>query len=134
MTGYDEILGHIADLVAAAADVPFCHAPAVSAGEKIIYRCSPGKYDGEWERFVISMRFISTSMDTALARAKSVSRILCAPGDRSVWEKNGCQNFVVREEGGGSGYIGRTGHFFVLARFEVKRRLPSTLKEGEGAV
>lgn len=128
MTEYETIIKNIAHIAGAEAGVPVYHAPSASAGEKIIYRCSPGKYDGDFETFTVTMRFISRNSETAFERAERVSRILCCGGERNLLRTDECPVFTVRGESGGSGYIGRTGHYFVLAAFEVKRRMPSSLK------
>ncbi len=134
MTTNETIIEKITGSAAEAAGVPVEHAPAASAGEKIIYRCSLGKYDGDFETFTVTMRFISKDIGEAHRRAKAVSALICAPGDRAFYKSDGLPEFIVREAGGGSGFIGRTGHYFVLTRFSVRRRLPSSVKIGIGQV
>ncbi len=107
----------------AAAGVPLCHAPSPSAGEKVIYRCTPGRYDGEFETVTVTMRFISAESKTAFERAEKVALRLCHPGDYGGEDAKTL--FTVRRSGGGSGYIGRTGHFCVTAMFEVRSRVSS---------
>lgn len=116
----------------AAAGVPAVHSPATSVGEKIIYRCSPGKYDGDFEHLTITMRFISKDVQNAHTRARNASTHICAPGDRDFSSSGDLDEFVVREAEGGSGYIGRTGHYFVLVKFSVRRRLPAATGIGVG--
>lgn len=127
-----DIIKTIIDEAARETGVEVCRAPAASAGEKIIYRYSPGKYDGDFEEFSVTMRFISKDMSVALERAKKVSRAICLPGDKSYYDEDSIPVYIVREDSGGSGYIGRTGHFFVLTKFCVRRRLESSVETWMG--
>lgn len=120
--------------VAACTGTQVCHAPAASAGERIIYRYSPGKYDGDFEEFSITMRFISKDISVAMKRAKDVSSLICMPGDKPRYDEESLPVYVIREDSGGSGYIGRTGHYFVLTRFLVRRRLESSVGIGIGSI
>lgn len=109
----------ITQMAGSAAGVPVYHAPSPSAGEKIIYRCTPGKFDGDYEVFTVVMRFISRDLAQAMLRARRVSEALCRPGDSGI-DVGGERLYALREEGGGSGFIGKTGHFYVMTRFEVR--------------
>ena len=128
MAEYNEVIGAIVKEAQAASGVEAVHAPSPSAGEKIIYRCTPAKYDGEWEHFRINLRFISRSMEDAFLRAGKVSAALCRPGDRGINPHGGGvitpgeRLYVAREDSGNSGYIGKTGHFYVLSVFDVRFR------------
>lgn len=130
LTKNDSTVRSIMEIAGSIAGVGVVHSPAPSAGEKIIYRCSPGKYDGDFETFTLTMRFISKDVATAHERAKAVSAVICAPGDRKFAVSGDYPEFITRDGGGGSGYIGRTGHYFVLVKFSVRRRLPSAVKIG----
>ena len=132
MTEYENIIERLADVIENITGVPVYHAPAASAGEKIIYRCTPGRYDGDFETFGMTVKFLSADVKTAFGRAEKVSRYLCGPGDRGVLNLDRCPVCTVREEGGGSGYIGRTGYCFVTARFEISRRLGSIINRDRG--
>lgn len=123
VSGYDKAIEHIVNVMSDSCPVPICHSPATSAGEKLIYRCSPAKYDGMWEEFTVTVRFISSGIKTAFARSEEISRALCTHGDAGAELEDGSSIYVTRDGTGGSGYIGRTGYFFVMARFRVKRRL-----------
>jgi len=134
MTEYDLIVKRITDIAALEAGVKAVHSPATSAGEKIIYRYTPGSYDGDYEVITVTMRFISKDIQTAVKRMENVSRVLCSEGTRNPLSDGECPVYVTRKHSGGSGYIGKTGHFFVLAAFEVKRQMPSAIKYAEGEV
>lgn len=128
MAEYKEVLGTIVDEARRFSGVEVVHAPSASAGEKIIYRCTPVKYDGEWEHFRINLRFISRNLEDAFLRAGKVSAALCRPGDRGINPYGGGvltpgeRLYVARESSGNSGFIGKTGHFYVLSVFDVKFR------------
>lgn len=121
MADFKTVAEAVTKRAAEAAGVAACHAPSPLAGERIIYRYSPGKYDGEFETVTVTMRFISADIAQALSRAQKVSAVLCRPGDRGV-RLGGDTVYTVREDGGNSGYIGKTGHYYVLTRFNVKYR------------
>ena len=125
MAEYHSIIQNIVKRTADIAGVPVHHAPSPSAGEKIIYRCTPGECDGNYESFTVVMKFLSADLDTAFRRAEDVTYMLCTDGFRSVLRDGRCPVYTVREDGGGSGFIGRTGHFFVMTRYKVRRRVPS---------
>lgn len=120
--------------VAGCTGTEVCHAPAASAGERIIYRYSPGKHEGDFEEFSLTMRFISKDISVAAERMKRVSEYICMPADKPRYKEDDLHVYVVREDSGGSGYIGRTGYFFVLARFLVRHRLESSIKTAVGSV
>lgn len=128
MAEYKEVIDGIVSVVKRFSGVGVIHAPSPSAGEKIIYRCTPAKYDGEFEHFRITMRFISRSQEEAFLRAGAVSAALCRPGDRGIAVGNGSvmesgeRLYIIREGTGTSGFIGKTGHFYVLSAFDVKFR------------
>lgn len=117
----DSIIKKITEVAGDAAGVPVYHAPSPAAGEKIIYRFTPGGYDGEFETITVIMRFISRDLAQAMKRAEDVSGVICRRGERGV-DLGGEKFCGIREEGGGSGYIGKTGHFYVMSRFEIKFR------------
>lgn len=106
--------------------VPVYHAPSAHAGEKIIYRYVLGDYDGIYESLTLTLKFISKSLERASLLAEAVSAGICTVGDRDVHEKRENALFAVRTEGGGSGYIGRTGHYFISVKFLIKRRVRHT--------
>lgn len=118
MAGYKNVVKIFTDRVREIVGVPVYHAPAPSAGEKVIYRYTPGSHDGDSETVTVTMRFISRRLEDAMTRAKAVADALCRRGERGI-EIGGENLCVVREDGGGSGFIGRTGHFYVLSRFEM---------------
>ena len=120
----------ITDIAEMAAGVNAVHSPSPSAGEKIIYRYTPGSYDGEFETCTVTMRFISRNISDAVKRAECVSLALCSDDIKSALSADGTPVFVVRKQSGSSGYIGKTGHYFVIAAFEVNRRM--TASSGDG--
>ncbi len=128
MTDNNSAVSRIVAEAAAVSGVKAVHAPSAAAGEKIIYRYTPGKYDGDYEVFTVTMRFLSKDTATAFGRVEAVSRVLCSEGTRNVLSEDGCPVYIERKSGGGSGYIGKTGYFFVIASFEVKRQMPSDIK------
>lgn len=131
-----DIFEKIAEIAAREAGIPAVTAPAAASGEKIIWRVRLSSYDGEWETFDMTMRFVSRTVKDAYARAEAVSRYLCAPGDaRSAAGLSGGANISIKRIASeSSGYISRTGHFYVIAKFRVKRRLGATLREGIGTI
>ena len=132
MSEYDSLISGIVRETKMISGVDVVHAPSTSAGEKIIYRYSPGKYDGEYETLSVTMRFLSKDSAEAFGRMERVSRVLCSGGTRNPLTVDGCPVYVTRYGNGGSGYIGKTGHFFVLASFEVKRPMPSDIRIARG--
>lgn len=128
----DKAVEYIAGVMEDACSVPICRSPATSAGEKVIYRCSPAEYDGMWESFTVTVRSVSGAVKTAFARTEEMSRALCTHGDAGKELEDGSRIHVTRDGAGGSGYIGRTGYYFVLAKFRVRRRLPARRTEAVG--
>ena len=118
-----ELFQEIADKAARTAEVPPVAAPSTASGDKIIGSVRLSDYDGEWETFEMTMRFISKTVKDAYARAERVSMDLCDPGDAvSVVGDRQCSVNVKRIASESSGYIMRTGHFYVIAKFRIKRR------------
>ncbi len=128
----DAAVEHIARVMGDVCSVPICRSPATSAGEKMIYRCSPAEYDGMWESFTVTVRAVSGAVKTAFARTEELSRALCTHGDEGTELEDGSRIHVTRDGAGGSGYIGRTGCFFVMAKFRVRRYLPARRTEAVG--
>jgi len=122
MAGYKDAVKAFTEKVREIVGVPVYHAPAPSAGEKVIYRYTPGDHDGDVAVVTVSMRFISRRLDDAMSRAKAVADAVCRRGETGI-ESGGMRLCVVREDGGGSGFIGRTGHFYVMSRFEIRYRV-----------
>lgn len=131
MTKYESVAERIAQIAREASGVPVVHAPSSSAGEKIIYRCTNGKCDGDYESFKVTMRHVSRDVSEAFLREKLVTAALCRPGSESPLMTDACPVFTVRSEGGGSGYIQRTGHFFVISVYEVRRRMTDDERSGD---
>ena len=121
MADTEKIIREIVKAAGSAAGVPVYHTPSPSAGEKIIYRCIHGEYDGEFESVTLVMRFISRDLAAAMSRAQAVAGVICRRGERGI-EYDREKVYGIREEGGTSGFIGRTGHFYVMSRFRIKFR------------
>lgn len=126
MTNAKTLADTVIKKVEGISQVPVCHAPSAHAGEKIIYRYNLGEYDGIFECVTVTMKFISKELERAFLLADTVSNRICTLGDRDVGESGADALFISREDGGGSGYIGRTGHYYVSARFQIKRRVQQT--------
>lgn len=126
MAEFKTLVNTVIEMVEGISQVPVCHAPSAHAGEKIIYRYTPGEYDGIFEHITVTMKFISKDLARAYLLADAVSNRICTVGDRDAGESGGNALFISREEGGGSGYIGRTGHYYVSTRFQIKRRVQHT--------
>ena len=132
MAGYREIVDAVVSELRRITGVPVYHAPAPSAGEKIIYRYTPGESDGVSGEFVLTLRFISRDLAEAMARAEAVETALCSRGDRGVVLGDGISACIRRRDGSGSGFIGKTGHFFILSRLSVRFRCTEGIRSAEG--
>ena len=106
------------DKVSEIVGVPVYHAPAPSAGEKVIFRYTPGSHDGGTDEVTVSLRFISRRLEDAAVRDRAVADALCRRGESGI-DVGGVRLRIVRKDGGGSGFIGRTGHFYVMSRFYI---------------
>lgn len=103
--------------------VPSVVSPARRSGEKTVWRVRLASYDGEWETLEVTLRHISRNMKTALERAGTVGSYLCDPGDAAsaVSDNGDCVN-IKRIATESSGYVSRTGHFFVISKYRIRRR------------
>ena len=84
----------------------------------VVYRVHPAKSEGTMRSERIELRFVAESLAEARRMYRRVREAIVSDGDAAK-VGTGMESVVIREvgEGGGSGYIIKTGLYFVSAGF-----------------